>query len=268
MGKLRLPAHKLVEKAKMCLKRFDAVSSREKNMLNFLDVHYECKSSWVLDPVFLPGKEFWLKLAEKSEQDDGRGKVVSYILDPTNIKRSMLSSISEKLKIPTLNMVIDKIAKNKFDFSNVKDSVDFYEWLANIAHCRFFVTDSFHGVCFALIFNKPFICINNESRGAERFSSLLNIINLRNRIFPEDICPDLDDEIFDQDYKDVNNILGKYIVESQLWLKNALYKPRDETVEKINQITENSVRKPVVWWVRIWWLVRLKLRNIKRFFNQ
>lgn len=35
----------------------------------------------------------------------------------------------------------------------------------NILHCEFFITDSFHGVCFALIFNKPFLCINNPMRG-------------------------------------------------------------------------------------------------------
>ena len=40
------------------------------------------------------------------------------------------------------------------------------------------ITDSFHGVCFALIFNKPFICIKNKDRGCARFDSLIQMFDI------------------------------------------------------------------------------------------
>ena len=37
---------------------------------------------------------------------------------------------------------------------------------------EFVVTDSFHGLVFSLIFNKPFCLLRNEFRGNARFDSL------------------------------------------------------------------------------------------------
>lgn len=44
------------------------------------------------------------------------------------------------------------------------------------------MTDSFHGVAFAILFNKPFIVIGNRERGLERFISLLKMFNLSSRL--------------------------------------------------------------------------------------
>ncbi|MCS2652122.1 polysaccharide pyruvyl transferase family protein [Bacteroides faecis] len=41
------------------------------------------------------------------------------------------------------------------------------------------VTDSFHACVFAIIFNKPFICIGNNKRGMARFQSLLDLFGLQ-----------------------------------------------------------------------------------------
>ena len=44
------------------------------------------------------------------------------------------------------------------------------------------VTDSFHGMVFSIIFNKPFIAIGNKSRGMARFCSLLEELKLDDRL--------------------------------------------------------------------------------------
>ena len=56
------------------------------------------------------------------------------------------------------------------------------DWLKCFAKSKFVITDSFHGMCFALIFNKPFIVIANYGRGIERFESLLDMCNLNDRL--------------------------------------------------------------------------------------
>ena len=49
-------------------------------------------------------------------------------------------------------------------------------WLASFANASFVLTDSFHGMVFSIIFNKPFLVIVNKERGAARFESLLSQI--------------------------------------------------------------------------------------------
>jgi len=47
---------------------------------------------------------------------------------------------------------------------------------------KFVVTDSFHGTVFSLMFNKPFISIVNKGRGLTRFTSLLKLFKLDERL--------------------------------------------------------------------------------------
>lgn len=39
-------------------------------------------------------------------------------------------------------------------------------------------TDSYHCVCFSILFNKPFLVFNNHSRGKTRLESLFSILDI------------------------------------------------------------------------------------------
>ena len=98
------------------------------------------------------------------------------------------------------------------------------EFISNLYNSKFVITDSFHGVCFAIIFKKNFICIANKGRGIARFESLLNRLNLQDRILynPEDFAGRenlLEQEI---DYNSVYNILEKEKETSFKFLIDAL----------------------------------------------
>lgn len=56
------------------------------------------------------------------------------------------------------------------------------QWLRGFMESEFVVTDSFHGVVFSIIFNKPFIAIGNSNRGLTRFTSLLKLFNLESQL--------------------------------------------------------------------------------------
>ncbi len=91
--------------------------------------------------------------------------------------------------------------------------------------CDFVVTDSYHGTCFAIIFNKPFICIANHKRGERRFESLLTWTGLTGRMVNSA------DEIYDRpkllediDYSAVSESIAKFRDSSLEWLKTALKK--------------------------------------------
>lgn len=57
--------------------------------------------------------------------------------------------------------------------------------LANIIHSDFFVADSFHGICFAILMKKNFVAIVNEKRGKSRFESVLGLLGLKDRLISD-----------------------------------------------------------------------------------
>jgi len=63
------------------------------------------------------------------------------------------------------------------------------EWIRGFIDAEFVVTDSFHGTVFSILFNKPFVSIGNKGRGLSRFTSLLKMFKLENRlIFNSEYC--------------------------------------------------------------------------------
>ena len=84
-----------------------------------------------------------------------------------------------------LDVMVHKKGAQKNDISNKnvnlydkKDKPSVSNWLNAIKTCKFLITDSFHGVCFAIIFNKPFVCIKNQDRGGARFDTLCELFLL------------------------------------------------------------------------------------------
>lgn len=251
MAQQTVPRKKYLRKSSPLLKRFDAISVREQGMVSQLRRHFNCESTWVMDPVFLHDREQWLQLAEETEGSDGA--VVSYILDPTDSKRSLLLDASARLGAPLLNMVdIQREEINNRELLNLPNTLEeatLYNWLGNIARCRFFVTDSYHGVCFALIFNKPFICIDNPLRGSGRFLSLLDLLHLRGRMLPENAAALPPDISPDMDYEAINAMLRGPIEQSRQWLQGALSRKRPESLENYCRATDKKLtRRPPSRW--------------------
>ena len=82
------------------------------------------------------------------------------------------------------------------------------------------IVDSFHGAVFSIIFNKPFWVIGNEQRGMARFTSLLKMFHLEDRLVDE---ADLDNLDFHKaiDWNEVNSILEeKRRASKELLLEN------------------------------------------------
>lgn len=56
------------------------------------------------------------------------------------------------------------------------------KWLRGFFDSQMVIVDSFHGMVFSIIFNKPFWVIGNSGRGLSRFESLLGMFNLSDRL--------------------------------------------------------------------------------------
>ena len=155
------------DKIKSLISKFDAISVREDNAVELCKKHLNVDSVLVLDPTMLLSKEHYINIINENQLKNKDGGVFSYILDADSEKTKLINKVSEIFKY------------NKITF-NAKSVPDF---LNAFNSCNCVVTDSFHGCVFSIIFNKPFVCILNEKRGLARFSSLINIFNLKERFF-------------------------------------------------------------------------------------
>lgn len=172
---------KYLSKMQNSLKSFDYLSTREISGINILNKYFGINADVIIDPVFLINKEKYFNLIKDSKKDFS-DNVVTYVLDKND------------KYFGACNYLQHKYNYNLSELDYNKDSIS--DWLKAIHDCKFFLTDSFHGVCFALIFNKPFICVRNAHRGDVRFKSLIdtfcveqNFISDIDEIYAKEINP-------------------------------------------------------------------------------
>ncbi len=198
------------------LQDFTAVSTREKSGIDI------CKNSFgfdnakhVLDPTMLITKEFYKNEIISKYDTSGvlKGGLLTYVLDEENGKKEIINFVKENLKMNKIHHL------KGFNISKTTYSVP--EWLASFANADFVVTDSFHGMVFSIIFEKDFVVIGNHDRGLDRFTSLLSLLGLKNRMVfcVEDLK---DKKICSIDYSSVNKILEENKKSSLKFLMGAL----------------------------------------------
>jgi len=204
------------------LNKFDYISVREHSGVDLCKDKFNLFAERVLDPVFLCEQNNFLELAKKSKMKTPVEFIGVYILDNSDLKQEILNYISIKLKIE-LNIISDALKENITNEWNINIFKNAYieDWLKNIITSKYVITDSFHGMCFAIIFKKQFIVIENEKRGCARFVDLLTMLGLKERLVNNmhNVERLLTTNI---DYNKVDEILHNEINKSYNWLKTAL----------------------------------------------
>ncbi|MBE7705529.1 MAG: hypothetical protein E7Z90_06970 [Cyanobacteria bacterium SIG29] len=161
---------------KTLLKRFDYLSVREYNGVDIMKETFDCKADWVIDPVFYLDKQEYIDLAQESKVE-AKDKILTYVLYPTEDTNKILDDVKNKYG----NNIID-FAGNEVSVKSIENKhISVENWLKAIIDSKIIVTDSFHCVCFALIFNKPFVCIKN-THGFIRFKSLFKMFDLHDNV--------------------------------------------------------------------------------------
>lgn len=210
-------------KARYYLQAFDAVSVREQSGLDILEHHYNVHGAWQPDPVFLHEAGFYRELAG-CEVKEAEPYLFAYILDMTPATLSLVQTVAATRN---LRVHIFEDGNRKTQECGGSELPSPEEWLQEIAHCSYFVTDSFHGVCFAHIFNKEFLCTAPALRGQTRFESLLAYTGLQQRLVTglpaEDALAVSRQPI---DWPMVNTKLATAREQGRTWLENALNAPR------------------------------------------
>lgn len=197
------------------LKSLQGISIREKEACDYLNT-LGIETFHHIDPTLLLHKKIYNKLAEKSPKDYS-SSIAVYMLDKSAKTNAMLDNLVIKTGLKTC-FVGDKIVITEDNYLSVKSPIDGVEdWLKALRDAEYIITDSFHGCVFAILFNKQFITIGNESRGLSRFTSLLEKFGLEDRLVSVDKNYDV---LFTPiDFFKINNLIDELRQDAFLYFK-------------------------------------------------
>ena len=157
------------------LAKLDAISLREKRSLPLLSKLGRKDGIAVCDPVFLLNAKQWASLLTSLDKNP---YVLVYDFEHSSKIRNIAKYIAKEKHLEIISVGPFKESYAKENFVNAGP----LEFINLIRHCDYFISNSFHGTAFSLIFKKNFFVVNREEGINERMLSLLSDLLLQDRI--------------------------------------------------------------------------------------
>ncbi len=168
------------EEVSSLLDDFSMISVREKDgqkklqeILPKRDIHH------VVDPTLLLTQAEWYASFNIKEETPKENYILVYSVPRTALIKKAIDFFGKKLNLKIVAIDRMLLPITKID-KHVRDAGP-QEFIQLYSNASFVITDSFHGMCFAVNFKKPFACISANER-ANRQESLLELLGIRERI--------------------------------------------------------------------------------------
>lgn len=214
----------LTVESSQLVRMFDAISVREDSGIELCERYWGIKAEHVLDPTMLLDKSHYQRIVSAEQEETHSGRLMSYILDATPEKKYVVNDVASILGIQPFSVMPQSqfvdVGRKGLD-QCIYPSVT--EWLKGFEDADFIITDSFHGTVFSIIYNKPFIAIANKDRGISRFTSLLKMFGLTDRIIYSFDKREIERLVkCEIDYNLVNEVIKREQIKSRIFLHEAL----------------------------------------------
>lgn len=227
-----------IKKRKRLIQRFDALSVRESSSIKLIEEMVSKSVFHAIDPILLRDAECY-KEEVKDIAIDKQEYVLNYLLDIRPQTMDIVDRINNESNKKQIVTILGLDYTNPWDkkIGHIVAVQSIYEFIAYFIHSQYVVTDSYHGMCLAILFNKPFRVIINNGRGRERFDSALDYFNLKKCAVESasEICTD-----FQINWNTVNEKLQLYKKQSKKWLEDALNIQKEDLIS-----TEDILRKKI-----------------------
>lgn len=188
------------------------ISCRESYAKKIIEKHTDLEVTHVMDPVFLPDREDYLRFIKKEKP----AQKYIFIYLPVGLNKTLLKE------------AITYAKKNNFEVLEYTSSIHFFsghraryspgieDFLSAIYYSERVFTNSFHAICFSLLFEKEFYAFNRKYSG--KVADICRTMGVEDHYFPDDIF--VDPKTID--YKHVNDIISKYREISRKWITDAI----------------------------------------------
>lgn len=176
-------------------RQFDAVSVRESSGEALCRDYLGVEAVTVLDPSMLLSKQAYASLVDPDRTKPSEGNLFVHILDRTAAKEQVVSRLASRYgALPfTCNQAEPEGRIDLPIGKRIQPPVE--QWLRSFMDAEYVVTDSFHATVFSILFNKPFLVLENPDRGLTRIRSLLGSLGLEACLFSGEmplIFPEID----------------------------------------------------------------------------
>lgn len=197
------------------LKDFRAISVREEYAADLVGELLGARPKVTQDPTMLLTKEEWDKIAEPP-QSTAKPFVLTYQLGFSGqlVKEAREFSKCEGLPLEYVPFPLGGAARARLNLALSPEA-----WLARFRDAEYILTDSFHGVVFALIYGKKFSVVADGQHKNQRAVNLLTTLGLESRVSTPDHPCDPSEEI---DYETVYAKLAEMRTRSIAWLAEQL----------------------------------------------
>ncbi len=245
----QIPSMFDLQERKRLLKRFNHISVREKSGVELCKKYFDVDAEHVLDAVFLLDANDYLKLSENSRLEVPKEFFAKYIINQSCVDKEIIDYINNMPGVYPLYEGCDHIdfIKSKNLSSWKYRGPKMIDWIKLMSKSSFVITDSFHGLCFAIIFKKQFVLTNVTFAGCERHKSLLDILGIKDNRFAKTVS-------------DIKEILNRKIDYDEVYKHLAQEKEKSENFlrEIINDNKPNKVKE---------WLesLEIEISQLKRF---
>ena len=216
---------------KRLMKRFAHVSVREDSGVKICRDAFDVQAEHVLDAVFLLRAEDYEKIIAESEQPSRKLGVVHYLL-AEYADSTLKEYLDAKERAVSLRQGLsqDAFYRGKGNIGDMHGS-RMCEWLQAIHDCDFFVTDSFHGLCFAIIFRKQFVVVERPTdTKSERIQSLFRCLGIPFDRYVDSLDGYKRARANQLDYAEIEPRLEKWIAKSEHYLERILADNRPNPV--------------------------------------
>ncbi|MFQ2658304.1 polysaccharide pyruvyl transferase family protein [Aeromonas caviae] len=195
------------------LQHFDAIGVREDSAVGLCKQYFGAKAEHVIDPTLLLDKEIYCDLVAQGKTPPSNGNMMVYVLDKSPDKQQIIKAVAKEWGLTPFTVMPEQ--------DGIYPPVT--QWLRGFMDAEYVVTDSFHGVAFSIIFNKPFVAIGNHGRGLARFTSILKMFGLEQRLIfsPAELSRELIN--LPIDFATVNQLKTEKQQIATAFLKQALF---------------------------------------------
>lgn len=175
------------------LRSFDAVSAREREGARYIKYLTGLDVEWLVDPSLLLSADDYAAIAKPFGES---GYILLYTCMKLNVNmvreaRALAKRMGKKL------VEVGNYGINRYLFGHTTiDDAGVEEWLGLFMGADMVICNSFHGICFSLIFKKPFfVFLRNENDW--RFTGICEEFGLMDRLLSKDdkipdVCPAID----------------------------------------------------------------------------
>lgn len=160
------------------LSDFTAISVREQDFADYIESASDLHATTVMDPVMLHGTEFWQEVSARPAIKDPY-VLLYYVMGSAE---DTVEKAVEYAKLHDLTLV--ELSDRPLKFGRVDDpdikhiaryDVGLDEWLGYIEYADAVFTNSFHGCCFATLFETPLFVGQRKSNKVPNFLASLGL---------------------------------------------------------------------------------------------